>query len=123
MRLVLDCRLTNPHMAHRRVKLEDLSVLLEIVRPGDFGAVDDLESGYHQVLIELNLQCTLIRVQYCTVHHCTVHHCTVRQVALDPAARTFFGCHWAEKDTGRKRYFRAKVLILGIKDAVFAFSR
>ena len=42
-RLVIDCRLLNPHLIRRKTKLEDLSLVSSIVEKGDFMSTDDLK--------------------------------------------------------------------------------
>ena len=44
-RLVVDCRLLNPFLVKRKVKLEDLNVIPDLVNPGDHMSTDDLEKG------------------------------------------------------------------------------
>ena len=46
--LVMDCRLLNPFVTKRKVKLEDLVVVPALVSEGDFMSMDDLEKGYWQ---------------------------------------------------------------------------
>ena len=48
-RLVVDCRLLNPFVQKRKIKLEDLSILPNLVSQGDYMSTDDLEKGYWQV--------------------------------------------------------------------------
>ena len=92
MRLVMDCRLVNPFLKKRKVKLENLVDFRQMLTQGMFAAVDDLESGYHQL-------------------------------RLDPKVETLFGCVWTFRSSGKKRFFVAKVLFLGLADAVYAFTK
>ena len=48
-RLVVDCGLLNPFLQKRKVKLEDLNVVLNLVSEGDYMSTDDLEKRYWQV--------------------------------------------------------------------------
>ena len=48
-RLVVDCRLLNPYLVKRKIKLEDLRVIPDLVSRNDFMSTDDLEKGYWQV--------------------------------------------------------------------------
>ena len=45
-RLVVDCRLLNPYVAKRKIKLEDLRCVPAMVSKGAFMSTDDLEKGY-----------------------------------------------------------------------------
>ena len=45
-RLVVDCRLLNPYVAKRKIKLEDLSCVPAMVSKGDYMSTDNLEKGY-----------------------------------------------------------------------------
>ena len=45
-RLVVDCRLLNPYVVKRKIKLEDLSCVPSIVSKNDFMSTDNLEKGY-----------------------------------------------------------------------------
>ena len=45
-RLVVDCRLLNPYVTKRKIKLEDLSCVPAIVSKNDYMYTDDLEKGY-----------------------------------------------------------------------------
>ena len=49
-RLVVDtsCHL-NPYLEKRKMKLEDLTVMADLVKEGDFLSTDDLDSGYWHV--------------------------------------------------------------------------
>merc|ERR1712112_445934 len=85
-RLVVDCRLLNPFVLKRKIKLEDLSVLPNLVSQGDYMSTDDLEKGYWQV-------------------------------KLSPFHRKYIGISLDGK------YYVANVLILGISDAVFCFTK
>ena len=51
-RLVMDCRLLNPFVTKRKVKLEDLVVVPALVAEGDFMSTDDLEKGYWQFALD-----------------------------------------------------------------------
>ena len=48
-RMVVDCRLLNPFLVKRKIKLEDLRVVPDLVSEGNFMSTDDLEKGYWQV--------------------------------------------------------------------------
>ena len=85
-RLVVDCRLLNPFVQKRKIKLEDLSILPNLVSQGDYMSTDDLEKGYWQV-------------------------------KLNPLHRKYIGVSLDGK------YYVANVLILGITDAVFCFTK
>ena len=85
-RLVVDCRLLNPYVAKRKIKLEDLSCVPAMVSKGDYMSSDILEKGYWQV-------------------------------KLNPNHKKFIGVSLDGK------YYIANVLILGICDAVFAFTK
>ena len=45
-RLVVDCRLLNPYVAKRKIKLEDLHCVHTMVSKGAYMSTDDLEKGY-----------------------------------------------------------------------------
>ena len=85
-RLVVDCRLLNPFLVKRKVKLEDLKVIPDLVSRGDFMSTDDLEKGYWQV-------------------------------PLNRQYRKYIGIMLDGK------FYVANVLILGISDAVYAFTK
>ena len=85
-RLVVDCRLLNPYLVKRKIKLEDLSCIPTMLSEGNFMSTDNLEKGYWQVKLNSN-------------------HKKYVRVSLD------------------RRYYVANVLILGICDAVFAFTK
>ena len=85
-RLVVDCRLLNPYLVKRKIKLEDLRVVPDLVCRDDFMSTDDLEKGYWQV-------------------------------PLNPEYRKFIGISLDN------RYYVANVLILGVSDAVYAFTK
>ena len=82
----MDCRLINPYIAKRKVKLEDLNVIPDLVSEGDYMSTDDLEKGYWQVKV-------------------------------NPMYRKYIGIFLKGK------YYVAFVLILGISDAVYAFTK
>ena len=64
MRLVVDAsRGLNPYLLKRDVPLEGLDTFAEILRKGDFVAIDDLDSGYWQVPLHPDMY------QYCGVHY------------------------------------------------------
>ena len=48
-RLVVDCRLLNPYVAKRKIKLEDLRCVPSMVSKCGYMSTDDLEKGYWQV--------------------------------------------------------------------------
>lgn len=51
-RLVVDAsRALNPHLQHRRVRLQDHRDVPNVVKQGDFLACDDLDSGYWHVMV------------------------------------------------------------------------
>ena len=85
-RLVVDCRLLNPFLQKRKVKLEDLNVVPNLVSEGDYMSTDDLEKVYWQV-------------------------------PLNPKFRKYIGISLNGK------FYVANVLILGISDAVYAFTK
>ena len=85
-RLVVNCRLLNPYVAKRKIKLEDLCCVPAMVSKGDYMSTNDLEKGYWQVRLNKN-------------------HRKYVGVSLDG------------------RYYVANVLILGICDAVYAFTK
>ena len=84
--LVVDCRLLNPYVTKRKIKLEDLRCVHSMVSRGAYMSTDDLEKGYWQVKL-------------------SKRHRDYVGVSLDG------------------RYYVANVLILGICDAVFAFTK
>ena len=45
----MDCSLLNPYLTVRKVKVEDLRVVPDLVSKGDYMSTDDLEKGYWQV--------------------------------------------------------------------------
>ena len=64
MRLVMDAsRGLNPYILKRDVTLEGLDTFAEILREGDYIAINDLKSGYWQVPLQPNM------FQYCGVHY------------------------------------------------------
>ena len=64
MRLVVDAsRGLNPYLLKRDVPLEGLDTFAEILKKGDFVAIDDLDSGYWQVPLHPDMY------QYCGVHY------------------------------------------------------
>ena len=84
--LVMDCRLINPYITKRKVQLEDLNMIPDLVSEGDYMSTDHLEKGYWQV-------------------------------KLNPSFRKYIGLCL------KGRYYMANVLILGISDAVYAFTK
>lgn len=50
-RLVLDCRLINPHLHKFKYRYEDASVAKEMLRKGDFIFTFDFKSAYHHIEI------------------------------------------------------------------------
>ena len=52
-RLVVDgSRCLNPYLQDRRVRLQDLRDIPELVRPGDYLMTEDLDSGYWHLAIK-----------------------------------------------------------------------
>ena len=52
-RLVVDgSRCLNPFLLHRRVKLQDLREVPEVVKPGCFMATNDLDNGYWHLAVK-----------------------------------------------------------------------
>ena len=49
LRLILDLRFLNKHLAKRKFKFEDLRVVAEILQPDDWFFTFDLRNGYHHV--------------------------------------------------------------------------
>ena len=49
LRLILDLRFLNKHLAKRKFKFEDLRVVAEILQPDDCFFTFDLRNGYHHV--------------------------------------------------------------------------
>ena len=86
LRLVVDCRLLNPYVEKRKIKLEDLRCVPSMVCEDGYMSTDDLEKGYWQVRLNEN-------------------HRKYVGVSLDG------------------HYYVANVLILGICDAVFTFTK
>ena len=84
--MVVDCRLLNPYVEKRKIKLEDLRCVPSMVCKDGYMSTDDLEKGYWQVRLNKN-------------------HRKYVGVSLDG------------------HYYVANVLILGICDAVFAFTK
>jgi len=54
LRLILDLRYVNKHLASFKFKLEDLKTVLEVYKQGDFVVTFDLKSGYHHITIAEN---------------------------------------------------------------------
>ena len=51
LRLILDLRFLNKHLAKRKFKFENLRVVAEILQPDDWFFTFDLRKGYHHVAI------------------------------------------------------------------------
>ena len=51
LRLILDLRYLNKHLALFKFKMEDLKTVMEIYEQGDYVVTFDLKSGYHHVAI------------------------------------------------------------------------
>ena len=51
LRLILDLRYLNKHLATFKFKLEDLRTVMDVFKPGDFLVTFDLKSGYHHIMI------------------------------------------------------------------------
>ena len=49
LRLILDPRFLNKHLAKRKFKFEDLRVVAELLQPDDWFLTFDLRNGYHHV--------------------------------------------------------------------------
>ena len=55
-RLVVDCRLLNPYLVKRKIKLENLSCVHAMVSKDDYMSTDDLKKGYWQVRLNPNFK-------------------------------------------------------------------
>ena len=71
MRLVWDLRLINEIVVQPKVKLEDLKMMVEILQPGDWAAVDDLESGYYQIKLDEDSQ-TFLGIEWRGIYYVSV---------------------------------------------------
>ena len=61
-RLVVDCRLLNPYVTKRKIKLEDLCCVHSMVSRGAYMSTDNLEKGYWQVNLAKNIDFTSVSV-------------------------------------------------------------
>ncbi len=92
-RLVVDAsRGLNPYIFKRPVVLEQLDSFAEVLKNGDFVAVDDLDSGYWQL-------------------------------PLHPSMFQLCGVSFVNPETGVRAYWTWRVLFLGIRDAVYVFTK
>ena len=56
LRLILDLRFVNKHLAKHKFKLEDIKVVENVYKQGDYIVTFDLKSGYHHISIAQDFQ-------------------------------------------------------------------
>ena len=108
-RVVVDAsRHLNPFLLKRRVKLQDLSDVNDVLSPGMFFATEDLDSGKHSRL-SLFFPYTMS------------HNSGYWQLSMHPEHRKYLGISVIDPETKETLYFEWNVMFLGISDAVFIF--